>query len=62
MDRLLSNTKINKSRQDIKGYCYTCDAVCKSSCANVCSYSCDSTCKNKCNSVASAYGCGSDHW
>ena len=49
MDRLFSNKKINKSRQDIKGYyCYTCDSYCQASCTKTCNGSCTGGCKGTC--------------
>ncbi|QNU65462.1 Cys-rich RiPP precursor [Ruminiclostridium herbifermentans] len=48
MERLFSNKKITKARQDISGYCYTCDYECASSCSYTCRGSCDSKCVHSC--------------
>ena len=56
MESLFSNKKISKSRQDIKGYCYTCDSVCQSNCYNVCSNSCTRFCTGQCNGTCDGVG------
>ncbi len=55
MDRLFSNKKINKSRQDIKGYTFS--GSCPSNCASECSGSCYGGCYGSCG-----YGCFKGSW
>ncbi|EMS69579.1 AC3_0185 family rSAM-modified Cys-rich RiPP [Ruminiclostridium cellobioparum] len=69
MDRLFSNKKINKSRQDIKGYngpgCMTCQHECGNNCVGGCTGTCEGncngcagSCSGMCNSATAQY-CGS---
>ena len=51
MERLFSNKKIDKARQDIKGYCISCDTACHTSCEGSCNTSCDYKCTHTCFAV-----------
>ena len=68
MDRLFSNKKINKSRQDINGYgipCSSCSNECMGGCRTTCSGcsgSCDGTCSGYCNSASAQYCGGTNSW
>ncbi len=62
MERLFSNKKIGKSRQDISGYaCSACDYTCMYGCADrctaACGFSCSATCMYFCggNCVSANY-------
>ena len=53
MERLFSNKKIDKARQDIKGYCSTCDTACHTSCEFTCYIRCASSCTSSCTNTCS---------
>jgi ribosomally synthesized peptide (Cys-rich family) len=44
MNRLFSNKKISKSRQDIKGYCFGCTSTCAIYCGQFCAVACSNNC------------------
>jgi ribosomally synthesized peptide (Cys-rich family) len=58
MNYLFSSKKVNKEKEDVKGYCIacgaTCQTVCGGSCTTLCGGNCSGTCGSGCG--ASCYG------
>lgn len=54
MERLFSNKKISKAKEDVKGYS---SAGCSFSCISTCSYGCGGDCTVACLGGCS-HGCG----
>lgn len=53
MDHLFSKKKIDKPRQDIRGYTNTTCARCTNSCTGGCASNCSVACTDYCHALAS---------